>query len=661
MEGFVGTPQKLVLDRQTISRGAVSRTVGLGEIGHTNSSTSSKQTTNLPRNYAKDYSNVSVPTKVWKPLDTEIRGTILEGDGHATTTTASNNPASVDPIASYIFGGMRQHSKNNDRTPQMLRRLLSGGGTGSNDLSGGELPTQFNGKETNQAQLPIYAPITPKIEPSTVGNVLLHSDDKVAAKLAFDWLTSADLHTAVLRSIPTHKRQRFPTTIPDEDLKSILAAGILAPASNRPSRAFCRLGFVPELSKYRRRIILEPRDLNKCVTSNFLIKVNLPQLSDIAELTVFDKIEAVDFKSFYYQIPIAEDVRQFYRVELNGGLYEVAKLPQGARHAVGVAQIIARAATKLACGNRLPPKLLVYIDNIFIPHAARDPDTFAEKLQPFTVGSAKTSVITTVLGVEVNCGTKLLSVKQSIVEKLGELSKTFSEWTARDVLKVFGLANFVLRVLHRPWSMFISQLKLLSTLCSKFFALNLDDKYDLKPPMQQALLHMINRCQTFGPCKGVTKEKEGRTTLITDASLAGWACIIVGVDGAAEVIAGEWKPWEEPWSINRKELNAIGKGLKHLEKEYGGAPVDLITDSRVAIQSLNKGHSLTALNTEVAEILEHKRKIFASWVASENNPADEPSRYPLEFNGKKGRYDKQARESLTHSTTRLWFDGNWNT
>lgn len=79
----------------------------------------------------------------------------------------------------------------------------------------------------------------------------------------------------------------------------------------------------------------------------------LPTLSDVvAFLAREDKIESVDFRSFYYQIGLHAEVRPFFRLQINGRLFQMRVLPQGACFSVQVAHKITSAIVhKLLVGN----------------------------------------------------------------------------------------------------------------------------------------------------------------------------------------------------------------------------------------------------------------------------------------------------------------------
>lgn len=673
LESKVVQAQEHLMDRTENSEHPNCSRHNMGESGTYGDLKIAGKTKNLQRRSTIGDTNETARPEIWKTQYQTIRGKILAFNGDAPTTTTDNHAPSIHTVAPHILRRL-----SHKRTPQMLRRLLTNG-TGSNDLSGGEIvQTKLTqGEGTNFDNLPIYAPVLPAIATSTIEKLLVYSEDKAAAKLALAWLSDADLHSAALRSIPVHKRKRFPCTVPAQELIELLAAGIIVPASSRKSLAFCRLGFIIEASKHRRRIILEPRDLNSGVETNMLIKLQLPQLSDVSKLTQAETVESIDFKSFYYQIAIDESIRHYYRLQINGQTFEVARLPQGARHSVGVAQVLTLAATKLACGS-IPRGSLVYIDNIFIPHflsSSRTSDSdepyfqheptrepyFKHAQQPFLVGSASQSSTANVLGVIVDCKKKCVAVNDRVRLKLGELRRASGTgWTMRELLRIFGISNFILRVLHKPWSKFPSQLKLLSTICTDFISskLNLDDTYPLCGKTRNQMLALMDECASYGPTKGDVPDSEPREVaqIISDASAAGWACILV-FSSHCEVLAGEWKPWEQMWSINRKELSAIKIGLKEVERKQFHGSVEILTDSAVAVATLHKGHSLSTLNTEIAEILEHKNKIFTSWIPSEQNPADGPSRNPRDFDG----FAWKSEAEIPHTGTRLWFDGNWST
>jgi hypothetical protein len=69
----------------------------------------------------------------------------------------------------------------------------------------------------------------------------------------------------------------------------------------------------------------------------------LPNNKDIvhAARKAKKKVEAYDFRSFFYQIQLSDEVKKFFRIIINEELYELNVLPMGSVFSPFVAQSIA--------------------------------------------------------------------------------------------------------------------------------------------------------------------------------------------------------------------------------------------------------------------------------------------------------------------------------
>ena len=118
--------------------------------------------------------------------------------------------------------------------------------------------------------------------------------------------------------------------------------------------------------------------------------------------------------------------------------------------------------------------------------------------------------------------------------------------------------------------------------------------------------------------------------LYTDASLGGWGAVC----GRAAPASGPWPRSEEsgtPGAINRLELLAVERALGALTPQLAGKMVHLHVDSSVALAVLRKGSGVPHLHEPALRVWRmaaslHVRLVAVSWVASADNPADEPSR-----------------------------------
>jgi hypothetical protein len=72
-----------------------------------------------------------------------------------------------------------------------------------------------------------------------------------------------------------------------------------------------------EPNKKRFRLIIEPRTLNNLWKEKGFPYTALPQMADIRQLALdADSISVADLRCYYYQLELAEEVRDFFGVQI---------------------------------------------------------------------------------------------------------------------------------------------------------------------------------------------------------------------------------------------------------------------------------------------------------------------------------------------------------
>lgn len=530
---------------------------------------------------------------------------------------------------------------------------------------------EFSDMHENKIQnlssdLDIYAPMVKHVTTQEVRNMFLQCPHEDEAK-CLAWLSSEELHANALRGLPLCQRKRWSQRVGAKDLTSLLAAGIIEPAIG-PSKAFVRLAFVEEVAKKRRRVLFEPRDLNNALKAPGstlpVCGVKLPTIKDISELTkVSDEIEFIDFKSFYYQIEIDQKVRKYYRLCINDGLYELCVLPQGGSHSVGVAQVLATTATKIALAKRPDLPTLVYIDNIFVGRSWTKGDQRKEfffESQPFVVGTHGLGTTVSILGTVVDSVKKTMDAgpsSKNLANKL-RLELPDGEVTFRRVLQIFGVCGFITRALHIPWCSF--PLSILSKTCIQLSEnpLRLNSKRSLSEQELKSLAQMLEFILDREPSS--VRDSDPELVLATDASDWGWGVVIMG-DREEIVECGEWNEFERNLSINTRELEAIFRGIVTAKVRFGSiSSLAIFTDSTVSLFALRKGHSIASvLNQRLQKIFGTDLALHIRWLESGINPADGPSRGMRDDEVMAEQSKCLSIDHFSHED-RLWFDGKWS-
>lgn len=162
----------------------------------------------------------------------------------------------------------------------------------------------------------------------------------------------------------------------------------------------------------------------------------------------------------------------------------------------------------------------------------------------------------------------------------------------------------------------------------KFFALNGSDEYDRSMNVPTSLhcdmkWWSTNIMSSYCPIRKNNYVLE----IYTDASLTGWGAVCNG-----ESTGGNWKLSEKSLHINTLELKAAFKGLQAFATNLTNCEILLRVDNTTAICYINRMGGIQHENlNKVARDLWlwcEKRRIyiFASYIQSSNNIADEESR-----------------------------------
>lgn len=515
--------------------------------------------------------------------------------------------------------------------------------------SGNELSSSAGVEIHEGENWPIY---TPAVVPIQVQALRSYVDDQDILR----WLDDKCIYENLLRRVPVKHRSQFNHTILPDQLKQLLDAGIIKEHLSEP-KSFCKLFFVPEAHKCRRRVIFEPRDLNRCYKSLQFEKIQLPTMGDINDLVwESEMIESIDFTSFYYQIALDPTVQPYFSIYINNKLYALQVLPQGACFSVGVAQTISVGVAK-----RLIPvnsRFIVYIDNIYIGYDRITDESVFQGTQPFIIGSRSMASRLTILGLDVDCSSKLVDVKKQTRNKLSTLTRNS---TLRHFFSAFGVFSFINRALHSPFALHYTALTIVCKVFSLFVqqSLNLDEKLgatDLSQHDLDAVNEALVLTSKLPPARATSRVAvSGELPVIfTDASLVGGAALLAGESGL-EVVSWAWSQSAQCCSINMKELLAISAGIDFFQKQA----MVIATDSQVAFATLRKGWSQAKhLNDVIKEILQRRAELWLTWIPSGKNFADLPSRFPLRMT----LQDSDVKDIvLDHEAKveKLWHGGKW--
>lgn len=487
--------------------------------------------------------------------------------------------------------------------------------------------------------LPLYAPKTKKLSPNEVRDLLQKAKtDNCTITEVMKWLESPQWYEDLLRETPTNTRQQWKNTAPEVDVNKMITSDIIEKVSPLcpPSKAFVKISTVPEKTKSRRRLTLETREINRAIKlkgKKVLQKIILPRQNDIEKFVAsYAKVDSFDFRSFFYQITLAEAVRPYFRVFLNGDLYQLKVLPMGASFSVFVAQVIALASAELLRGKEksvdesFSEAVLVYVDNIFFFHNEVQVKRDTHHLLLPEIGEVEIGVSTTrILGRMVDLSAKTVSLTADMKEKLSSFRDSWeSPISFRKFLCVWGTVIFASTVLHLPLHCFSREFKTLASLCSLFVRgeLDLDEKLPKWGQIRKGLAALTNQ-DWDSVVVTPSYSMKPKCTLFTDASNDGGGAVLLTEDRIEiECFSFDDFPLNH---INEKEAYAAMRSIKNTCKKE--KKILWMTDSRVLFFAVKNGRSKNeTINECVKEILETNAWIQVRWIPSAENLADGPSR-----------------------------------
>ncbi|CUG57277.1 Hypothetical protein, putative, partial [Bodo saltans] len=431
--------------------------------------------------------------------------------------------------------------------------------------------------------LPLYMPKTKKINFLELKKWLPEKEAESIRK----WLTSDMWYEKILRGCPTSQRPMFKNNIPQMDVEKIINAGVMSvvPSDAPPSKAFVQMKSVNEGAKGRRRLILETRCINRQIKKNkwrFMEKLHLPTHREIEMAARQAKsIESIDFRSFFYQIELSPNIRKFFRIIVNGVLYELNVLPMGSVFSTFVAQKISQSvAEKLAKETDIAS--MAYVDNIYffskvLLQEKRATACFLPEIGTHVVGTE-----VEVLGRIFNLEDMTLRVTEKMKEKIEQdEERDHSNITARNFLEMWGRVMFVSQILHHPMANHFHAMKELAHMCSSVVRGTID--FEDRIGKQKHFVTLLAEAKKWVNQKNRMKECSNVScTVISDSSSTTSAFIIVDEDHMTI------KAWENSTKehINIQEASAAKKGIWEAWSQ-GKEKIKWITDSQVVKYVVN--------------------------------------------------------------------------
>ncbi|CUE74388.1 unnamed protein product, partial [Bodo saltans] len=450
-------------------------------------------------------------------------------------------------------------------------------------------PVGARDTQNNHQNWPLYTPKMPPLDISWASGI---SELETAVR----WLTEKDNYFQLLRHCPKKNRRRFTNHAMTPYVQQLLDADILEPADKEKILAWCKVFPLPEPTKQRFRLIIEPRDLNDIWKSTGFPYTSLPQIDDIRRLVLEalgGSITVADLKCYYYQLELAEDIRNFYGVQIGEGFYRLKRLPMGASISVYVAHTISQYIHR----HLLAPsvKSLTYIDNWYAAGEHKD----AYSMCPALLSENMSGTQVTILGVDVDTVARTLKLGKKYERHVPFLREAMNRTlTHAEMWKVLGVVMRYILVACRPLH---DKYYLMCMIRRAARNLALDEELWETPlkcsPAEKAQLgELVAEACAMETYKIVspTSDKEP-TVIFTDASAKAWGA--VRIEQETLHVTSSTLP-EMP--IHEGEATAVLEGLRDCHHSHA---IAIIVDNSIVAQALVKGHSTNQVVNDLCGVI----------------------------------------------------------
>jgi len=436
----------------------------------------------------------------------------------------------------------------------------------------------------------------------------------------------------------------------------IKSKGFAVPISRRAIKKFV-FGFtIPKVKKKKLRTLLDGRPQNELQKEP--PHVQLAGLQDVIDAVVeYPLAQELDGTGFFHQFKLHPDIAAEWVLKIGKERLAWTRMPMGWSHAVYVAHTVACFLADLAIPD---VRVLVYIDNIYIFGRSKEliewaTQQFLERCKRVNATFEITTPVSpslTVLGVSCNLAEKSVSMPESFIVKLQNVldclpflflsdehahsGRSQGAPTARLLWKIFGSIMWSARVLAIPMYCYGNFLAWISRKAGHLSVS--PDLWDAPSSIWpsartelkrliQAVLKNTPRDVSIIPHSHPTQNVH---SLYTDASDVGYAAVHLGakLTGPSQ---HRWAPNMAHRIIAERELYALVEGVA--EAKQGIRRLDSITaynDNTNVIAWVTRRKAKSPFGNFLLRRLFSilgRTKIVMSYVPSEKNLADHPSRF----------------------------------
>eukprot|EP00757_Euglenozoa_sp_SAG-D1_P019453 gene19453-966_t len=409
--------------------------------------------------------------------------------------------------------------------------------------------------------------------------------------------------------------------------------------------------FLVEKEAPKMRVVVDCRPLNRLLKKPPPI-TTMPSprgLMDAIQTGRYKFLWQSDFRHWFYQFSIHEDIRQWFGVRLRPAdspnrRFRMKVLAMGFSYAPFIAQETSEFLTSLAvAGHEGSVKFFVCYDNVMVLATSREiaQTTRAKFVTVCGTYRAQLKCISDVSPRDVFCGVEvdldrcaIRPAEKTWVKLMDALAPVPESLSLLKTWELMGILIWILSASLTPLCILGSFLALVSKSAHAAIALQLRDPWNQYtvsfPATHRQVLHDVRaRFQDHPWTSAINTQKS--CTVWTDASNNGFG-VVIEYRGRRRTLAGLFRSLL-PAHIFHKELWAAVRGVQRvLEWTGDGCAILLYVDNMAVRGAIRKTHSsnedanrlLSALFTLLERTGSRISKV--EYIASEDNPADEPSR-----------------------------------
>lgn len=468
----------------------------------------------------------------------------------------------------------------------------------------------------------IHAPMIGTLKESLILEVRRCPLIRAEMRSSLDYLSEPNLYQQKVEVFSNLKD----STISSAAIKALVESGVIARDEEEASGVGqSRVFLVPEADKRRFRVITESVFANWATSpppNPRFKKIHrvLKELADGSLAVTFD------FKCFFFQFNLGQQVQKFFTFHNEGEPWKMLKLAMGFKHSVNIAQSVSLfLALKAMVNMRLQVKMDVYVDGVIFSGENRMllklvSDNFMKVCMKFDVEIGAFSDITQKVewrGLEVDLDSKVYRLKTKWITKLlvrGNLGLEDS-WGA--MASVLGMIIYAQSMGKPDPVLALRTTRILARHAST------DDRMIVRDPDALRTIAVAIAEVAKNPWIPLpTTFDENIPVLITDASS-------VGKGGAVLVLRGEkpmiLTPELSTSVIAEREMEVIVKAIV-AGREILQRGVTIITDNMAVAHAIARARGWNETTAEFLRIISATPIKAVHYIKSAANPADGLSR-----------------------------------